>query len=329
MRARFRIPLKMLIFAAVLLAVTYPDPRLLLRHVNHVSNMNRMIDPDAPGLAVLEAELRQRLATFKQDQAHRSHGVAASEIPSTHHNPDSGEGTPENEPREPSERDVFAVVERFTTEKVYYAWDWDTWGAADYMPTVAEMLAAAERHPDARLQEDCDGRAVLAASLLQRLGYDAQLMTDLRHVWVRSKTTDGRTVQIMGPGRAASVQSTRTGNRYDWTTLLNAPVALSFGVAVFPWFRELIVLLTLAGLLYDRRMSWRAAAAGLLFMIAGWQLLRLGVVWVGQAGQPGYRWAERPVNAWLGLMYVAIGCTVLVIAARRARRCKPPEEHRP
>ena len=44
-------------------------------------------------------------------------------------------------------------VEKFVYGHVPYAWDWDTWGVADYLPSVAEVRRMG--------REDCDGRAVV------------------------------------------------------------------------------------------------------------------------------------------------------------------------
>ena len=46
-------------------------------------------------------------------------------------------------------------------------------GSADYMPTVKEIFDKAAE-TDGAAREDCDGRAVIAASLMKRLGYDAR-----------------------------------------------------------------------------------------------------------------------------------------------------------
>lgn len=307
-----RAMLKSLIFLFVVVAVQYPSPRRLVRHLRHVSDLNAMIDSRAPQLAAWEQEFRAtRLPRLEKAAASRPTLVSAT--------------TPAaSRPVHP--RAVLHEVERFVYDKVRYEWDWNTWNVADYLPTVAEIFDAAARNPDGLPREDCDGRALLAASLLARMGYDARLVTDFRHMWVRVEHAatgpDGRpaAVELMGPGRAKSVVSTASGNRFDWRTLSNLPVAWSFGVAVFPWGREAIVFATLMILLMHRRMSRRAAAVGVLLAFAGWHFLRMGVVSVGQAGMPGYVWQDRPDMAWLGLAYVLLGCGVLWRAARRARR---------
>jgi hypothetical protein len=182
---------------------------------------------------------------------------------------------------------------------------------ADYMPSVAELFRRAALDPDGRLREDCDGRAVLAASLLRRLGFDARLVTDFGHVWVQTHDAGRRPVDLMGKGRARGVVSSAEGNRFvpTWSALANAPLALAYGLSVFPWKRELIVFVALMLLLAHPRMSRRAAAEGAALSLAGWQFMRFPVNY----------WAGEAWFFWLGLIYLLAGCTILFLAARRAR----------
>jgi len=129
-------------------------------------------------------------------------------------------------------REVLSRVERFVYEKVPYEWDWKTWGTADYLPTVEEVFEAGK--------EDCDGRAVVAASILQNLGYKTELVTDFAHVWV--KTDHGET---MAPGRRKALTATDKGLRLDFKALTTLPRSLAYGIAVFPLVRELIVFFVL------------------------------------------------------------------------------------
>jgi len=303
-RWRFRWPLKAGVFLAVLMLVEYPDPRFLFRQIQRLRNMDAVIDPHAPELAEFEARFRARQAAARQaTKPARQSRVATASAPSGH--------------------EVQRAVERFVYDNVRYDWDWNVWSVADYMPTVSEMFARAREYPDGLVREDCDGRAVMAASLLRRLGYDAHLVTDVRHVWVQvsdPRHPAAKPLELMGPGRAKTIVSSAKGNRLDWSTLTNLPVALSFGVAVFPWGREAIIFATLMLLLLHPGVSRRTTAIGVLLAFAGWQLLRAGVVSVGQAGQPGYAWEEHPTNALFGLGYILIGCGVIIASSWRARR---------
>lgn len=273
----WRIPLKWLVFAVVTFFVLFPSPAQLARHIAHLRDMQRMIAPDEPELADLEAQVRERLTTTA-----------------------------------PADRDspaeIQRTVERVVLEEVQYAWDWDQWGSADYMPTVAEMFDRAAA--DGRLREDCDGRAVMAASLMKRLGYEPTLVTDLRHVWV--VTPQGA---WMGPGGETTMASGDEGNEIAWGTLLsNIPTSLSFGVAVFPFTRELIILVTAYLLLLHRRMSRPAAAIGFVLLVQGLLFMRLGFFAPSAVAREASSWP-----AWVGLLHTIAGFAVLMRASRRAR----------
>ena len=78
------------------------------------------------------------------------------------------------------------AVQRWVYENVKYRYDWVRWGNLDYWPTVSEVLETRE--------EDCDGRAVLAASLLRARGFStAHLEGNFSHVWVALGANDPRT----------------------------------------------------------------------------------------------------------------------------------------
>ena len=157
-------------------------------------------------------------------------------------------------------RDALPVVQRAVYERIPYGWDWDVWGVAEYLPTVDEVFEHG--------REDCDGRAVVAASLLRRLGHDAWLVSDLLHVWV--ETPEGQT---MSPGSGEkTLEGTTTGTV---TTVItpgfaqNAARGLAFGAAVFPLTRELIILSLFCALaLQPRSPIWRRVIGCLLVAIA-------------------------------------------------------------
>jgi len=295
-----RWPLKWLAFLIVAFFVCFPYPAQFLRHVRHVSNYDAMIDPDHPLMGEWESEFRTQLTKESQDKyakkAVESKEASSSDTASfdykTHFRP----------------RQVQKKVERFIYERVPYAWDWDSWGSADYMPTVEEMYQQSQLDPDGKLREDCDGRAVLAASLLRRLGYESKLVTDLRHVWVTTPAGE-----LMGPGRAKTMVSTDEGNSLNiWQSLSNVPVSLSYGVAVFPLWRELIILLAAFLLLMPRdgRKLW--LLIGLQLMVLGLLLVRGGYLDPSSLSQTVRVW---PV--YVGLVVILEGMLITALAARR------------
>jgi len=265
-RAAVRVPVKIVIFAAVFLLVLFPRPWLLVRHVDRVRHLDRLIEPNAPGLEALGRQLQTSLpAGLTNRQIHRR-------------------------------------VEEFVHKTIPYDWDWNTWGVADYIPTVSELLEMR--------REDCDGRAVLAASLLRQLGQKSYLATDLRHVWVGVERDE-----LMGPGGRKTAISTPTGTRFDWRTVENVPRTLAFGTAVFPLPRELIVLATMVLLLAHPKMRVRWLVSGTALLLAALVFLRLGVDVI-----PGFRgYSERIWSSWLGLIVAILGVAWLWWWARRAR----------
>ncbi len=289
-----RIPLKWLAFAVVTFFVLFPSPSRFARHLSHIADLDAMVEPDAPELATWEAELRRRFEKKRQSRSSRRRqaiqdGMAPSIAP----------------------RVAQREVERFVYAKVAYAWDWETWGSADYMPTVAEMFEQAAASTDGHMREDCDGRAVMAASLMRRLGYESRLVTDLRHVWVTTPRGEW-----MGPGRGKTIKSSREGNETQWSTALsNVPVSLSYGVAVFPLWREAIILATAILLILHRGMSVRTTATGVLLMGQGLLFLRLGSLAPGQLSREVSAWP-----AWIGGLHLLAGAVGVLGYSSRARR---------
>jgi hypothetical protein len=288
-------PLKWLVLAGVTFIVLFPHLSQFTRHLARVRNLQAMIEGSAPELAPWEEEIRRRMEQLATS------GPAAS-------------GPVADSPQALSPAVVQRLIERLVFEKVAYAFDWDTWGNLDYIPTVGEMFAEAERYRPCRIWEDCDGRAVMAASLMRRMGYQPSLVTDLGHVWV--VTPEG---EWMGPGGARTLVSTPEGNRIDfaaaWRNLPRAPAALSFGLAIFPLPRELLILLTAYLLMLHRRMSWRWAAVGAILLLQGLLFMRGAVLSSSVPLRFDSSWP-----AFIGLPHVLAGLIVLLLASRKARR---------
>lgn len=237
-----RIPIKWAVMGLTLLVVCFPHPTQLVRHIEHWRHAEALIEPNAVALEPLFAELHPLVA--------------------------------ENQ----SPRKVLNIVERFVYKKIKYAWDWDTWGNADYMPTVTEAVEKG--------QEDCDGRAVVAASLLRRLGYNAQIVTDFAHVWV--KTDQGET---MGPGRKKAIVATKKGLSVQRGALIQLARGLAYSVAPFPLGRELILIVMFWWLLLRPKCGFGCGVVALLLLLNGLFFLRNGganyrepVVWMQLLG---------------------------------------------
>ena len=257
-----RVPIKWMIFTLTVLAVCFPYPHRLARHIEHWGDPNALIEPDAPALKPLAEELRSLV------------------------------------PQDLPPREALETVERFVHTNILYEWDWITWGTADYLPTVTEAIEKGK--------EDCDGRAVVAASLLRTLGYESEIVTDFMHVWV--KTDKG---ELMGPGKKKAVLATEQGLRFEPGALMQVPRALAYGLAVFPLDRELIVLAVLWLLLLHPKGSLACGLTALALLANGLLFLRIGSVY-----------HSRPVH-WMQIVALAnlLGAFLsLFIWARRYPR---------
>jgi len=204
---------------------------------------------------------------------------------------------------------AFLAVESTVRKQIRYAFDWETWGVTDYFPTVEEIMDKG--------QEDCDGRAIIAASVLRRLGFEAFVVADFAHAWVQTPQGD-----LMGPRKAEAVVTGVNGPRFTWVAMREMPDALAFGVAVFPVIREWIILLT-AWLLLLGSVGGRAAMLSLGLMVAGLYMLRFAS-W--DFRQPLY-WVQT--CAWVSL---AGGLSVLLTPRRwpwRTRRLADTRVHAP
>lgn len=262
-----RLPAKVLLAAVAVTLVTFPYPQLLLRHIEHWRNPNALIDAESPALEPLLASLEPEVTALGDDH-----------------------------------EQILKTVESRVYKAVPYAWDWDTWGTADYMPTVEETLRLGK--------EDCDGRAVVAASVLRHFGYETELVTDFAHVWV--KTDKGET---MGPGGRKVVEGGKKGVAFNLAGLVELPNALAFGVAVFPLERELILLVVFWWLCLRRRGGATVMWCSLLFLLNGLIFLR--------AGGANFRNPERALQ-WLGILNLLVSVMFLwFIQIRQVNRASP------
>ena len=96
------------------------------------------------------------------------------------------------------------LAEKFIYKNIRYATDYETWGNLEYWPRAEEVWALR--------REDCDGRAILAVSLLRGRGYQsARLMVGLDHMWaqVDENEQDGSLppnfIALLGPGKDFSL----------------------------------------------------------------------------------------------------------------------------
>jgi len=204
-------------------------------------------------------------------------------------------------PADHSPPETLRRVEQFVYEKVPYDWDWNTWGQSDYLPTVTELIEVGK--------EDCDGRAVIAASLLQKFGFRTQIVTDFAHVWV--KTDQG---ELMGPGRRKAIVATERGLQFHWRALAGLPEATVYGIAVFPLIRELIVLFVAWWLLLRANIGTARCLLALVLLCTGLLVLRKGA---SEYLLP-IQWMQI-----VGVFAMAAGVVLLQVGSRRSTQIGP------
>lgn len=275
--AWLRWPLKLAALLGVTLLVLYPRPWLFVRLLERARSLDRLVDPDHPGLEPLVHAVRERAA------------------------PDAGPA------------DLLPVVERVVYENVPYAWDWDNWGVMEYLPTTAEVLE--------RRREDCDGRAVLAAAILRRMGCDAWLVSDLVHMWV--ETHAGETMSpTPGYKSISTIERPAPFAEAAPGFVGNLSRGLAFGVAVFPLGREIVLLVALVAVTLHPWSTPARRAIGTALLLAGLLLLR--TTGVSAATRPD---AGAVIGAWAAVAMIVAGWVVLAIRAGRRARRSPPAPH--
>lgn len=220
----WRLLVKWAVLGVVTLFALFPHPVLLARHVQHVRNIEALIQPDLPEIAAINREIDARLNPVV------------------------------------TRKDEFRAVERHVSEHIRYEYDWFNWGNLDYWPTAAEVLE--------RKREDCDGQAVLAASLLRARGFKtAHIVANLQHVWV---AVDGE--ELMGPQKDKNLR--RVGGRTvltlpQWRTVL----ASSAMICKFPALRSLLILAAALGLAYHPCRNLTGLLAVFTVALVGFILL--------------------------------------------------------
>jgi len=120
-------------------------------------------------------------------------------------------------------------------KKIPYHYDWEVWGNLDYWPTAREALDAG--------REDCDGQAILAASLLRNRGIDAQVVGNYQHIWV-----EFRGIGILGPQKEKNITTHKDKTSKKSKTHISLPSinvllnAWKFMVLNFPFYRQSLLL---------------------------------------------------------------------------------------
>ena len=258
----WRLLVKWILLLFVILFALYPHPGLLFKHVQHLRNIESLIQPDLPEIAVINHEL------------------------DAHLNPNG------------SRKDEFRAVERYVNQRIPYQFDWFNWGNLDYWPTTQEVLE--------RNTEDCDGRAVLAASILQARGFKtARIVGNIDHVWV---TVDG--AELMSPQPDKNYTHAGAKARVSLPQLRTWLRAAS-KICKFPAVRSLLILAAVLVLAYHpcRNVTGLLAAAVVLLIA-----FALMVDWASRFNSRD----PHPVSLQLVISFMlALGSVIFALCADR------------
>ena len=147
-------------------------------------------------------------------------------------------------PANASPQAEFLAVQEYVYRHIRYEYDWDNWGNLDYWPSAAQVWE--------RQREDCDGRAILAASILRARGFhSATLMGNLHHIWVKVDQAE-----LMEPDRESNLKRVGQKTVIQWPSLRMLLSSLAFYVEVFPTTRNVLLLWMGLALCYHPRTNW-------------------------------------------------------------------------
>jgi hypothetical protein len=92
-------------------------------------------------------------------------------------------------PQHSTFNEEYQTIVKFVYDSIRYEFDWDNWRNSEYWPSAKQVWQ--------RKREDCDGQAILAASIFRSRGYsDATVVASLRHLWIRVGNHE-----LMGPDK--------------------------------------------------------------------------------------------------------------------------------
>lgn len=205
---------------------------------------------------------------------------------------------------EPTSETLLAAVQTTVNRRLPYEFDWNTWGVMDWLPTVDEALHAGK--------EDCDGRAVVAASLLRRMGHKAWLVSDYTHTWVACDVGETMAPRATKKSLVADDEGTRA--RVDFSMLENLAHGAAFGVTVFPRIRIVILLAAIVAAACNPWVRGRRQMIGGVMLFGGYACFLIA----GQLAHGSDKFP--PALVWAGFSLAVIGWLMMVVTIRRASR---------
>lgn len=159
------------------------------------------------------------------------------------------------------------MAEIFTYLRVKHKPDTMQYLTIDHLPTVSEVMKTGV--------DDCDGRAILAVTLLLSRGYDAWVLANPWHYWVKVFLENGAHLQILK----------KKGMNFWYLRFNDREVEfnyiLTLGYVFYEWF---LVSLILAFLFFSHKYLQvpiiRLSAKVLLFVVVVTQLIYFGALGV-------------------------------------------------
>ncbi len=129
-----------------------------------------------------------------------------------------------------SPQDEFLVIQQYVYRHIRYKYDWENWGNIDFWPSAEQVWQ--------RKSEDCDGRAVLAASILRSRGFKtARLVGNIRHIWV---SVDQQ--ELMRPDKDRHITQKNGKTRLALPSASIMLSGLTIYMSEFPMIRNLLLL---------------------------------------------------------------------------------------
>jgi hypothetical protein len=153
--------IQVILSVLVLVGVLFPHPVLLCRQIaNYTHGVTSLVEPQNPALDVMVRE---------------AHRYKLKEEPAK-------------------------VINYVVSQHVKYEGNFQTWGVAEYWPTVTELIKEGKGN--------CIGTAIVTASLATRLGYTNYEFASTRdHMWIRFHSQPATSVR---PPIAPAVTATPT-----------------------------------------------------------------------------------------------------------------------
>ncbi len=149
-----------------------------------------------------------------------------------------------------------SMVEIFTYLHVKYKSDFMQYLALDHRPTVSEVMRTGV--------DDCDGRAILVATLLLFRGYDAWVFAGPWHHWVQVILGNGTSLQILEKkGIGMNIWYLRFNDREVVFNYIQ-----TVGYIFYQWFNAFLIVAFLFYFHKYLRVPFIRRTARILFFVA-------------------------------------------------------------